>query len=304
MDNSFILLDMLRLFFQRSSPENKADSCDWGKAHGLPATLYLPGTRTWVGILLLSALWQLNANLIHLMGSDTTESVHQARVGLRRFRSTYRLFKLIAKLKPLPLNDDLSALFFFLCELRDIDVARLEVLPRLRRSHTSMPKDLLVSLNVCIDELGVVAKQYRYAIRCILNDTSFSESMWQLTLWLVSIFNSRGAVNGSLKGIIDFSIWAEHRVNVMHQKFLSLQSKGHTGHQNHRTRICAKRLRYAIEDLECFLHPRTKQWWTKASESQSRLGLEHDIVMTVLLVEKFGHSNLATFIRRNHQNLN
>ena len=298
MGDSFILLDMLRHFFQTSSTEIETDACTWGEVHRAPANASLAGTRTWIGLLLLSALWQVNAHLIHLMGSDSSESVHQARIGWRRFRSSYRLFQLIGKLKPLPLNGALSAVMFLLSELRDIDVARLEVLPELRRAHRLNSKDLLASLNACIDELGKVADQYRCAIRCMLNDPSFAESMWRLTLQLVPILSSRMPLNDSLKGSKDFSGWAEKRVCVLHQKFLASQSKGHAEFQNHRTRICAKRLRYAIEDLECVLQPGTGHWLNQARQAQSRLGLERDSVMTAMLAEKCGYAKLATLLRR------
>ncbi len=298
MGESFILLDMLRQFFQTSSTEIETDARAWARVPTVPAMHSLPGTRTWVGLLLLSDLWRVNAHLIHLMGSDSAESVHQARVSWRRFRSSYRLFQFVANLKPLPLNDALRAVMFLLSELRDIDVARLEVLPELRRAHRLNSKDLLASLNACIDELGKVADQYRCAIRCMLNDPSFAESMWRLTLGLIPILASRQSFNESMKGDMDFSVWAEQGVRALHQKFLTSQSKGHGRAQNHRTRICAKRLRYAIEDLGCVLHPGTRQWLTKASQAQSRLGLEHDSVMTALLVEKHGYAKLATFIAR------
>jgi CHAD domain-containing protein len=73
---------------------------------------------------------QFTANLATLRQSDDPEVLHQARVGWRRFKSAHRLFKPVLQTSAAPSLEPLQTLLVVIGELRDMDVACMETLPR------------------------------------------------------------------------------------------------------------------------------------------------------------------------------
>jgi CHAD domain-containing protein len=241
-------------------------------------------------------LRKLTANLLMLIDSDAPDFIRKSRTGWRRFRSSYRQFKSFIDVNPMPSIASVSSMMMILSELRDIDVARLKVLPHVRAALPVKSCQLIASATHLIDEFDSIAIELRYAVRSILSDVQLSQTIWELTLWTLSFLKTNELPENSIKSL-DFKEWSHQSISELYRKYIHSKGKSQNPTDRHRTRIHAKRLRYAIENLYPVVDFDVQDLYQTACRAQGKLGDEHDWMTTELLAEKYGHSSLSKLIR-------
>ena len=242
-----------------------------------------------------AALWQLHANLLLMLDTDEPECVHQARIGWRRLRGTSRLLASLPGLPGLPEAPAWRAVIDQLRELRDVDVARIDVLPRAATRHGAgapMPDEW----RAFAAALNQEAAERRAALRHLLQDAQVGEALWQQVLWLVQLREHPPASLSGHRKSAHLARWASERISDIHHRFERARSKCKDEETLHRTRIWAKRLRYAAEDLKGLLGSKALQWLKIARKVQSSLGSMRDLQMAAALAERHGFGHLAPHI--------
>jgi CHAD domain-containing protein len=248
--------------------------------------------------LVRAALVPLLVNLMLLPDSDHPELVRHIRMAWRRFLRALRLSITVCNLDHLP---DLSSLHFLmhqLGQLRDTEVARLEVLDQIKTRFILKYVGQESSISELEKSLEMTAQLQRQAIREWLLDTSMQDTVWALTLWAITLFTvakTKSPISDHPAGLSD---WATLRIRAIHKKFERSQDSRRHAQTRHRTRIWAKRLRFAIEDLEGLLHPPPDQWLKKAIQVQRREGEFRDLQVLVELAERYGSWSLALKLRK------
>lgn len=242
-----------------------------------------------------AALWQVHANLLLMVDSDDPEFVHQARVGWRRLRGTLRLFKSLRGLPDMPQADAMRTVIARLRALRDVDVARLEVLPRAAMKLAPQPGGECRALIALLD---ADAAQGRSALRRLLQDAQVGEALWQQVLWLMQLREARPVAASHADDQEMLTRWARDCVGDIHQRFARALAKGKDEATRHRARIWAKRLRYAAEDLQGLLGSKARKWLQQARRVQSGLGRQRDLEMAAALATQHGYGQLAPHILR------
>lgn len=243
-----------------------------------------------------AALWQVQANLLLMVDADDPECVHQARIGWRRLRGTSRLLASLPGLPQMPQTPAFMAVIDQLRELRDLDVARLEVLPRAATrllAEAGMPGSAWQALTATLD---AAAAQCRASLRALLKDAQVGEALWQQVLWLEQLREQPPASLSRRHGKAALARWAGERVGEIHHRFKRARARCKDEETQHRTRIWAKRLRYATEDLKGLLGHKALKWLQTARQVQSSLGAQRDLLMTAALAERHGFGELAPHI--------
>lgn len=250
------------------------------------------------GRLVRSALWQMYANLLLSTESDEAELVHQARIGWRRLRSSCRLLRAMDDLPAPPPVEPLHALIDQLRELRDVDVAGYEILPRLGAlTPGGIAADDQEWRRLCA-ALEAEARAHRAVLRRLLVNSAVGEALWELVLWLLQLRDLGQRVPAHTRDGELLAQWARHHVGRIHRAFRRAQVRCRDAETRHRARIWAKRLRYASEDFGNLLPDTAKKWRKKASLLQSRLGEQRDLQTAAALAERHGAARIASRIRQ------
>lgn len=221
-----------------------------------------------------SCLDQVAANEAGVLQDSGPESLHQMRVGLRRFRSALRQFEEVAPFPP-ALKEDLDWLGSLLGEARDWDVL----------SHTTMPSLApLASDEVNIGTLNKqaleIAAEKRMAVQQMLNSTRYAKVML--------------AVFGWVQGKSWRHHPAPHTVTILEEPLLpfaqhilqksrkQMQKRGADisradAETLHRLRIAVKRSRYATEFFSSLGKRKSmKNYFKVLSSLQEELGRHND----------------------------
>jgi inorganic triphosphatase YgiF len=252
---------------------------------------------------------QFTTNLNALRNSDDPEVVHQARVGWRRFRCAWRLFKPVFQGSEVPSWQALRVLLNFLGELRDLDVARIDTLPPLADAFAAGDERCTAAWQAMNQALTQAAQLQRKAVRYALQEPAVGVSLLAITHWLsdapaVSTFNATGRKHGE-----SLSRWARGRTRRLHEHFkLALkaaktantaENASDNADRLHQARILAKQMRYAVEALDSLLpKKRAQHWLEQATGLQTRIGLTRDVVQAGALVAKLEVApELVEFLR-------
>ena len=242
---------------------------------------------------------QFTANLNTLRHSDDPEVLHQARVGWRRFRSAFRLFKPILDVDAVPAWEQLQTLLTFVGELRDLDVARTETLPKFADAYMAGNARREEKWQALIQALTQAADLQRKAICYALESPSVGTTLLAITQWLEELLHRKepGDAPDALK--ISLRRWARRRIARLHNQLADALQDADTLEGQHRARILAKRTRYGIEALKPLLsQQRTKRWYRQATDLQTNIGMARDVVQANLLVVKVQVDHeLAEFLR-------
>lgn len=241
----------------------------------------------------LGEMWgQFLANLQALRFSEDPELVHQARVGWRRFKSALRLFRSVVGTANMPSLQVLEPLQMFLGELRDLDVARTEVLPRYTEVFAMEDAQRLQLWQTGVDELTQAARLRRKAVRYALEDLAVGKGFVAVTQWLEELperLQKAGLEGESQGGEPSKALrrWVRKRIARLHERLEQAQKAPPTPENQHRVRIAAKRLRYAIEVTRPLLPRRASRTLHQQAVSlQSGLGAQRDVAQAVLLCAK------------------
>jgi inorganic triphosphatase YgiF len=238
-------------------------------------------------------LGQFCTNLHALLASDDPELVHQARVGWRRFRSAWRLFRPALAAHPAPSWEALQPLWEFVGKLRDLDVARTETLPPLAPTYVAADAQRAQQWQELEQALAQAATVQRKAVRYALQEPSIGAALLDATRWLEGLTGHDATAQASLRS------WAQGRVRRLHKRLQAAVSSGGEPEAQHRARIEAKRLRYSIEALRALLPKRrTQDWYEQASNLQTRIGTARDLQQASALAQQLGAAaELVAFVR-------
>ncbi len=248
-------------------------------------------------LLVRSALWALLSNLLHLQEANDSEALHQARIGWRRLRSTMRLLRRLDGLPPPPETTALKPLIASLGGARNVDVARLEVLRKLQRICQQTAQPLPEEWHRLVAALDSEARRHAKAIQLLLKGRTAGNTLWELVLWLEQLESLGSQAARSAAPAQETGDWVHHRLEQLHARYKTARDQASDPERQHRTRILAKRLRYATEDFAALAQHRYRKWHKKAMRYQSKVGLQRDTEMTIALAEQYGAHRVAMLLR-------
>ena len=242
---------------------------------------------------------QFTANLNTLRHSNDPEVLHQARVGWRRFRSAFRLFKPVLDAAAAPSWEPLETLLTLVGELRDLDVARTETLPKFADAYIAGNDRRQEKWQALMQTLTQSSDVQRKAVCYALAVPAVGVTWLGITQWLEELTqqkqsaDAREAINTPLRP------WAKRRIARLHKQLTDAVHDADTLDAQHRARILAKRTRYGIEALKPLLRRRrTKRWYRHATELQTNIGMARDLAQANVLVAKLdADPGLAEFLR-------
>ncbi|TSE28786.1 Inorganic triphosphatase [Tepidimonas thermarum] len=246
------------------------------------------------------ALGQLCDNLLVAARHDAPEAVHQARVGWRRWRSLLRLLR--PWLPTPPDHEGLRPLLACLGQVRDLDVALTETLPRwgpLFVEDEAAHPQRLRAWQQADRRLSASARRARQALRAQLASPTTGQALLACATWLQQLPAQAEA----------HADWAAERLRRWHARLLrTLTASAHpadaptTADALHTARLLAKRLRYGAEAVTPALPAkaarRVQRWQRDARAWQSRIGRWRDTQRAAeLLAEHHADAALTGFLR-------
>lgn len=248
---------------------------------------------------LREAFSQFTTNLSALRSSDDAEVVHQARIGWRRFRSTWRLFRSSVPADAVPSWLPLQPLLTFLGELRDLDVARLETLPPLAETYTAGEPRRAEEWQAVSASLLQAATLQRKAVRFALQVPTVGASLLATTQWIEGLSAVPAAGTTDTGHQEPLPRWARQRIVHLRRQLKRIRKQEPSPGQQHRVRILSKRLRYGIEALRPVLpKQRAARWYQQATGLQAALGAARDVMQASSLAASLeANRGLAEFLR-------
>jgi len=251
------------------------------------------------GCVLREMFCQFTANLNALRSSDDPEVVHQARVGWRRFKSAWRLFKPVLVVDAVPSWQALQALLTCLGELRDLDVARTETLAPFADAYTAGDARRAETWQAMTQALLHAAKLQRKAVRYALQEPAVGATLLATTQWLEGLSALKGPGDAMVEQKVSLRRWARRRMVRLHEQLKLALKQADNPDNRHRARILAKRMRYGIEALRPLLPKRRRQrWYQQATNLQSSIGSTRDVMQAGALVAKLEvDRGLVEFLR-------
>lgn len=240
-----------------------------------------PGLMVLARSALHSAFAQFTASLIAVCQADDPEPVHQARVGWRRFRSARRLFKpVLGTSTDLPL-EGLQPLLEALTQLREQDVASTETLPALGPLFIAGDPDRALAWQALMEDLHGRSARTRARVRALLAEPATAQALLGVTAWLESLTGAQGTAAAQSTGEAQRE-WALRRVRRLGRELRRACHPLDDAQAQHRARILAKRLRYAVDSLHLLLPARrARRWHRRAQHWQSTLGEQRDLAQAV-----------------------
>lgn len=180
-----------------------------------------------------SCLAHMRGNEAGVARGQDPESVHQMRVGLRRLRSTLRLFREVIR-PPALLKKDIAWLSARLCGARDWEVLALTTLPGVEEvtaECTALPAVRAAAARM--------ARAQRRKLSTTVRTARYTRLMTALATWSESACSSDASLADFADGVL-----------IRDRKRLARRGKAlhKAGPQaRHRLRIATKRARYAAE---------------------------------------------------------
>jgi CHAD domain-containing protein len=217
----------------------------------------------------------LLANVHRLSVQDDPEFIHQARVAVRRMRSALRLFADEVEFPP-PLADGLRWIGVELGQARDLDVLAEHTLPAIAAQTGA---DALGPVRPSVEQMREAARQ---RARAAAASPRFARLALLLLQWAdAEAGRSRTA---TLRSFAPKALRRAQRRLIDAARFFATAAP----ERQHRVRILAKRLRYAL-DLAAVALPDTCEYSDKLSALQDVLGELND---AAIALELFSQSQL------------
>jgi triphosphatase len=211
-----------------------------------------------------AALAQVHANERGVIESADPEYLHQMRVGIRRLRSAFRLFRDLAGDRAAPQIDALRIMAGALGPARDWDVFATETLPAVRPA---------LAAHGAAETFELLCKALRRSARTrakkSIKTITYNESMIVLGRWLASFDNPGDPQWQQPAQICATQILAACHARVL-KRGRSLERRTIT--ELHRLRIAVKQLRYATEFFSSLYSAR------RMAAMRDRLALLQDIL--------------------------
>ncbi len=225
---------------------------------------------------------QLTRNLSSLLASDAPEVVHQARIAWRRWRSAVRLF---APWLPHPPDAaGLRPLLDALGPLRDLDVLRTDTLGRWLPAFVDADESRQHIADRATARIDEVRSAQRERARAVLAQPATGLALLGLAHDLARLHAEVEAAPAAAS-----EPWAAARIRKLVKRLdaaLKASRKPKADPELvHRTRIQAKRTRYAVEMLRDLLPARRAKALIRAATAvQTRLGDDRDLQQAVRLL--------------------
>lgn len=234
---------------------------------------------------LREAFSQFTSNLNRLLRSDDPEMVHQARVGWRRFKGAVSLFKPLLVPDAVPCWQALEVLLMCLGQLRDLDVAHTQTLPRLAHAYGANNPSKIQVWRDMLGALEEAACLQRKAVRYALQEPAVGACLLASTQWLESLTGGAASHRVTIETGTPTRPWVRDRIKRLHRQLKRSRKRAEQPEQQHRVRILAKRMRYNLAALQALL-PRkiSRRWLHQASKLQSRLGAARDAARVAALM--------------------
>lgn len=226
--------------------------------------------------------------------------VHQARVGWRRFKTAWRLFRPSLASDAAPAWQALRPLLTFLGELRDLDVARTETLPPLAELYTAGDARRMVNWQAMAQSMSDAARLQHKAVQYALRKPALGRALLATTQWLAELPHQLDDTGpGPKHQPPALQRWARQRLDQLHAQLERNLEHSDNPQRQHRIRILAKRMRYGIEALKPLLPKRkAKTWYQQAVQLQTGLGTSRDMVQAGVLAAGVGADpELVAFLR-------
>jgi triphosphatase len=210
--------------------------------------------------------------------SGSPESVHQMRVAMRRLRSAIRMFGPVLRLEGADgLLEGLRALFAKLGEVREADVFIGETLPSVTQAGLSERLE-----SVLLREITAFRDRIYREVRGELMSPDVARLVVQLNDWIEggNWLKADRPIDALLveRAAQDFAL---PRISALYSKLLKQGARARHGTVDdwHRTRIAAKKLRYAGEPLFGALAAKidTERLSKQLSRLQTSLGRLNDL---------------------------
>jgi CHAD domain-containing protein len=231
---------------------------------------------------------QFTGNLQLLQISDEAEVVHQARIGWRRFSSTAKLFQSGSGVSKRPDSAALVPLRNALGFLRDLDVARMEVLPQYAQAYVSGDAARARAWRRMEVALGETTSAQREATIKALMQPEVGSTLLEIANWLEFDEGLPREVEPADDIDVNLRTWARSKVKRLRGKFKKARDAAREAtspQQWHHVRLVAKRLRYSIEAVQSVLpRKRAQQWRVQALHLQAKIGSSRDVARAAELV--------------------
>jgi triphosphatase len=220
-----------------------------------------------------NCLQHIQHNEEAVIDGDDPETLHQMRVGLRRLRSALKLFDGVAPCPP-ALVADIEWLGQQLGAARDADVLLTSTLPRVQANPGG--KNGVMALQ----QLALAtAQQHRKTAAQALLSPRYTQLLLSLGVWMQHL-----ATDVPDMPLADF---AQSTLRRLHKRLLK-RARGMDEADPagiHRTRIAAKRGRYALEFFHALYRAKDARKYLKAVAAvQSELGQHNDLVVAEQLL--------------------
>lgn len=248
--------------------------------------------------ILRSCLQQISENRIAVLASDDPEGPHQLRIGLRRLRSAFRLFKpLLNPTTTKRLDNVAKNIAAEAGALRDLDVLIDEIVHPLTLENPTS-----VSFTALLDELNTVRSQHvRSTLATHLQSIEFNEFLLDLAAytegrgWLdPENFDQTSLLGTPVKALArDTLTWQWKKVLRYGKRIEQLSIP-----ERHEMRKALKKMRYGIEFFSCLYPAKTvKPFLKRLKRLQNIFGYLNDVAMAEQLPDicsKSGKSKPAT----------
>lgn len=270
---------------------------------------------------LREALGQHLDNLLRITQSADPRLVHQCRVGWRRFRSLARFFApALVGVAPMPDRTPLAALHAALGEMRDLDVAATETLPRWAPAFVEVEGDAAArarheaSWATLRESIEAQRSAARERLLAAIESTQTSRGLLALLRWVECMPSAEPAAardsDGAARDLAQLEAvapaepaplhrFARDRLKRWWRKMQRMLHEASSEAQRHQARIQAKRNRYAIEALKGLLPDKDlKRWRDEAVQVQAGVGQARDRAMAARLAQAVGaDAELVAFLR-------
>lgn len=215
-----------------------------------------------------NCLQHMQRNEQAVIEGDDPETLHQMRVGLRRLRSALKLFEQAAPCPP-ALNADIEWLGQQLGAARDAEVLLTDTLPRIH-ANPGGRNGLLALQQLALE----TAQAQRKAAAAALLSPRYTFILLSLGLWMQRLPHT----------VADAPLgeFAQRTLQRLHKRLLKRAAAidDSAPASLHRTRIAAKRVRYALEFFHTLYGSKRARRYLKAVAAiQSELGQHNDLVV-------------------------
>lgn len=226
-----------------------------------------------------NCLEHIQRNEVAVVEEHDPETLHQMRVGVRRLRSALKLFATVAPCPP-ALQEDINWLGMELGAARDWDVLLVSTLPRVGIAPAGA--NSLLELNALAQK---TAQAKRREVAQALLSPRYSRLMLTLGSWMLQ---TAPLLDGSA------AHFSRQTMQHLHKSLLkrATRMQDDDAASAHRTRIAAKRGRYALEFFHSLYRPKDTRAYLKAlAATQEELGQHNDLVVAGQLLQELAQEH-------------